>query len=162
MNESTDHSGPVSRDISGIAYALFFSVLGGLALYHTKDMSKLGAVFPQTIASALIIFSLAYITQEFLAPGAARPQSSDGSWIRRGLLIGVMLVWVLSLNILGFVAAGVFGFVGMILVGNYDVWSIRRVLTYATVSVVVIGGFYTLFAIVLNVPLPPAPWLEGL
>ena len=159
MSESTMHGEASRRDIPGMAYALAFSVLGGFALYFTDDMSTLGAVFPQTIASALIIFSLAYITQNLVSPGSVHPVSGEGSWARRGLLIAVMLVWVLSLNWLGFIAAGVLGFIGMILVGNYDAWSLRRVLVYALVSALIIGGFYTLFAVVLNVPLPPPRWL---
>jgi len=150
------------RDVLGMAYAAVFVVIGGLALYFTEGMSTLGAVFPQTIATALVIFSLAYIVQNLISPDSVNPPSGDGSWVRRGLLVVVMLGWVLSLTWIGFIAAGVLGFVGMILVGNYDGWTPRRVLVYAVVSAAIIGGFYTLFAVVLNVPLPPGRWFQGM
>jgi putative tricarboxylic transport membrane protein len=147
------------RDWPGMIYAGFFVVIGVFAVYFTRDMSPLGAVFPKTIALALIIFSLSYIAQNLISPGSVQRLTTEGSWLRRTALVVVMLAWVLLLNTLGFLLAGVLGFIGMILAGNYDAWSRRRVLIYAAVSAAIIGGFYTLFAIVLNVPLPEASWL---
>lgn len=144
------------RDWHGMAYAVAFVGVGVIALASSGDFSPLGAVFPRTIATALIVFSLGYIAQNLFRPPGKLPRGDEGSWTRRALLVAVMLGWIATLPWLGFLVAGGLGFLGMILVGNYDAWSTRRVVIYAITSAGIIGGFYGLFAVALNVPLPEA------
>lgn len=144
------------RDWHGMAYAVGFVALGIVALASSGDMSALGAVFPRTIATAMIVFSLGYIAQNLFRPAGKLPPGDGGSWGRRAALVAVMLGWIALLPWLGFLVSGMLGFLGMILVGNYDAWTPRRVATYALTSVAIIGGFFVLFAVMLNVPLPEA------
>ena len=55
---------------------------------------------------------------------------------------------------LGFLAASAIAFVLLMLVANHDRWSPSRAAGYLAAGAVVLGGLYTLFKLVLLVPLP--------
>jgi putative tricarboxylic transport membrane protein len=152
---------PTSRAVArydwpGIGFAVLFAAMGILAALEADEMSLLGSIFPRTIGMAMAAFAICYIAYAFLQPRSRDAADGTGSWTRRIALTLIMLVWIALLPWLGFIVASILGFFGMVLTGNYDRWDTKRVALYAATSAGLIGGFYLLFAIVLNVPLPEA------
>jgi putative tricarboxylic transport membrane protein len=152
-NETAGDRAP-GRDWAGVVVAAGLGVLGAVGIAKTEGMSALGAVFPKTIATALLVFAVVFILWTLFWPQGKVRQQEQGSWWRRVALVLIMLLWIGLLRWLGFVGASVIGFAGLVVVGNYFEWSARRVLIYAITSAALIGGFYALFALALNVPLP--------
>ncbi|SHE44222.1 Tripartite tricarboxylate transporter TctB family protein [Modicisalibacter ilicicola DSM 19980] len=123
------------------------------ALWFSRDMSIMASIFPRTIATLLLIFSVALLVRAFIArPQMPKPQ--PGSVGRRLGLVGVMLAWSFSLKWLGFIAASTLAAVALSLLAHYHGWTFKRAMAYGLVLAGIIAFFYTLFAILLNVPLP--------
>ncbi|MBZ9556742.1 MULTISPECIES: tripartite tricarboxylate transporter TctB family protein [unclassified Modicisalibacter] len=133
--------------------ALVMIVIATGAIVFSRDMSIMASVFPRTIAVLLLVFSVALLIKSVVAhPRRARPEA--GSVARRLGLIAVMLIWSLSLKWLGFLVASVASAALLAALAHYHAWTARRLGGYAVALGLIIGGFYILFAIVLNVPLP--------
>lgn len=143
-----------ARNHGAIAFAAGFCLLGIWALYETREISELGAVFPKTVAGAMIVFSIAYIGYELLRPSLERALTQPESTPRRILLVVVMLGWVALMPVVGFIASSAVAFALIIIVANYDTWGRSRILAYSITAVGVVGGFYALFVYALKVPLP--------
>lgn len=141
------------RDLPGIIGSALFILVGIAALYYSRDFTKLGAVFPRTMGSAMIVFAIAYIALALLRP-APPAAVEQGSWTRRILLVVAMLAWALLLNEIGFLTSSVLCFAVILLIANYDRWTLRMALTYLVVGAIVLGGVYSVFRFGLQVPLP--------
>lgn len=146
-------SEPVRRDVPGIVGSAIFIVVGALALYHSREFSALGAVFPRTIAIVMMLLSAVYIAVSLLRPKAPAAQPAGSAW-RRVALVAVMLLWAVLLDRIGFLATSVAAFAVLLVIANYDRWTPRMALVYAAVAAVVIGGLYAVFRFGLQVPLP--------
>ncbi len=144
---------PAVRDIGGMLFAAGFIALAIWALSQTGRMSPLGAVFPRTIASAMIVFAASYLIIALLRPRVPAEQAS-GSPLRRVVFLLMLFAWVLLLEPLGFFVASVIGFGLVCTVANYHTWDWRRVLLYIAITIAMVGGFQWLFAELLLVPLP--------
>lgn len=142
-----------SRRDRSLIVPLGFIFLGILALSGTRDMSPLGSVFPRTIASAMILFSAMDIVWRWLKSRPAEPQLA-GSAIRRLLLVAIMLLWALLLQTVGFFITSVGASLLLLLVANYDRWTLARAVSYVVGTLTVVGGVYSVFAFGLKVPLP--------
>lgn len=142
-----------SRDFAGIAGAAFFIVMGALALWHSGEFSPLGSVFPRTVATLMILLSIAYIAVAWLRPGQAQAQEPGSVW-RRGALMATFVAWSMLLDPLGFLTTSIAAFVAILVIANYDRWTPRMAVTYGLVGALVLGGLYGIFRFVLQVPLP--------
>lgn len=147
------------RDIGGLLFALGFIALGIWALLETGGMSRMGAVFPRTVASAMIVFAGAYVLIALLRHGLPTERAA-GSAARRVIFLLILLGWVLLLDPLGFFVASVIGFGLVCTVANYDAWHWRRALLYIAITLAMVGGFQWLFAELLQVPLPEGRLLK--
>ena len=143
-----------ARDVASLLSAGGFIVVGVLALYYTRDMTPLGSVFPRTIASAMIIFSVIYIVWRFFKPHVGVEPPAPGSIPRRLLLVAVMVAWALLLNRIGFLVTSVVAALALLLVANWDRWTPRRAIVYALSTLALVVGLYAVFAFGLKVPLP--------
>ena len=143
-----------ARDVASLLSAGGFIVVGVLALYYTRDMTPLGSVFPRTIASAMIIFSVIYIVWRFFKSHVGVEPPAPGSIPRRLLLVAVMVVWALLLNRIGFLVTSVVAALALLLVANWDRWTPRRAIVYALSTLALVVGLYAVFAFGLKVPLP--------
>jgi len=141
------------RDLRGIFGSVLAIIAGVLAWYHAGEFSTMGAVFPRTVAAAMILFALVYITVAVLRPAAPRAPSPASNW-RRIALVAVLAAWSILLEQVGFLATSVFCFAAIIVIANYDRWSPRMAVTYAFAGTLVLGAFYVVFRFVLQVPLP--------
>ncbi|BAU48399.1 C4-dicarboxylate ABC transporter permease [Sulfurifustis variabilis] len=147
----TEHS---RRDVASLLSALGFIALGGLALYYTKDMSPLGSVFPRTIGSAMIVFSIAYIGWRWFKPHLGAEAIGGGSHARRALLAAIMIAWALLLDRLGFLSASIIAALLLLAVANYDRWTPIRAMAYLASTLAIVFGLYAVFRYGLLVPLP--------
>jgi hypothetical protein len=141
------------RDIAGIAGSAFFIVIGVLAILGAREFSPLGAVFPRTIAAAMIISALAYIALALLRPQAPAARAIGSRW-RRGALIGVLLAWAFLFEHVGFLVTSMAAYAAILVIANYDRWTPRSAFVYTAVGAVVLGGLYAIFRFLLQVPLP--------
>lgn len=81
-----------------------------------------------------------------------------GSTPRRVMLVLAMAVWALIMPWVGFLLAGLASFVTLMLIAQHESWSARRLMGHLATGVVLVGCFYGLFALLLNVPLPAGKW----
>ncbi|WP_280570686.1 tripartite tricarboxylate transporter TctB family protein [Chromohalobacter sp. 296-RDG] len=133
--------------------ALVIIVIAIGALVFSRDMSIMASVFPRTIATLLLIFSIALLIRAFVScPQIPKPQ--PGSLRRRLGLVGVLLLWSFTLKWLGFLIASILSATALASLAHYHGWTFKRALAYGLVLAGIIAFFYTLFAILLNVPLP--------
>lgn len=151
---ATDNATPtLDARHSDRVLALVMIVIATGAIVFSRDMSVMAGIFPRTIAGLLLVFSVALLVKSLVAPPRrARPE--PGSVGRRLGLIAVMLAWSFALKWLGFVVASVASAALLAGLAHYHAWTLRRAIGYSLALALIIGGFYILFAIVLNVPLP--------
>jgi len=140
-------------DIRGIIGAVVFIIVGALAIYYSDDFSPLGAVFPRTIAAAMIVLSAVYIVVALLKREVPEAQPA-GSAARRVLLAITMLAWALLLDPLGFLSTSIVCYAAILVIANYDRWTPRRALAYTAVGIAVLGSLYGTFRFALQVPFP--------
>ena len=140
-------------DIPGAVGSALMVVIGAGAIWAARDYSELGAVFPRTVGALLVALGLVYIVLVLLGRtqlGAA----AEGSTIRRALVAVVMLAWGFSLELIGFLPAGLAAMAALLLIAQHDRWTLRKALVYGLSTAMVIGLMYTLFKHALQVPLP--------
>lgn len=140
------------RDWAGLVVAVLCIALGAWVLYVAEGYTTFAAVFPRTVAIVMILASLGWIV--LVAVGAGRRTEGVGGSLWRPLvLIGVGAGWALLIPVLGFLGAGIVGFVGAMVVAKFHPWSWRAWLGHVALAAAVTGGAYALFAFGLNVPL---------
>lgn len=141
------------RDLRGIAGSALFIVVGILAVWGARKFSPMGSVFPVTIAAAMIVFATAYIVMALLRPVATVTTAAGSTW-RRSALVAVLLAWSFLFEHVGFLVTSVAAFTALLVIANYDRWTPRMAATYAVAGALVLGGLYSVFFFVLEVPLP--------
>ncbi|TEA74269.1 tripartite tricarboxylate transporter TctB family protein [Allopusillimonas ginsengisoli] len=149
----TQETRPHERDVRGMIACLLFLLLGAGILWAAGNYSPLGAVFPRTIATLMMLLSLVYLIQCVRKPRRVEHETG-GSGIRRLLMFLIMLIWAFSFEHIGFLTTSVVCFALALLVGNYDKWTPRTMLVYSASGLLVIGVLYVLFKEILQVPLP--------
>lgn len=145
------------RDFSSMGACVVLIVVGLAAIYAANDFSMLGSVFPKVISGLMIFLAGLYLVLAWLKPTPARTHEA-GSGLRRLGVMVTMIVWSLLLEPIGFLPASVIAFAALLLVANFDRWTVRIVLIYAASGIVVLGALYSIFKFALQVPLPQG-WL---
>lgn len=149
----TTQNNVYARDVFGLVFCVFFFLLGCSIWWASMGYSDLGAVFPRTIATLLMLLSATYIVKVLVWPKATEYEF-DGSNIRRALLFLTLVAWAFSLEVLGFLATSIVGFLLILLIANYDAWTLKRAAGLVLSGLSVLVGLYVIFKVVLNVPLP--------
>jgi hypothetical protein len=145
------------RDLSGMVMAVLFIGVGAWILLESRHLSALGSVFPSTIAIALILFSLILLGMNLRRPrAAAAPAGADEreSTPRRLLLVAIMIGWSLLMPVVGFFVSSLIAFVALLVVAEYERWSMRHAVLYGMTAVVVVAAFYFLMRDILLIPVP--------
>ncbi|WP_157958149.1 tripartite tricarboxylate transporter TctB family protein [Salinicola sp. CR57] len=147
--------GRSSSGSSGVSIALGLAtvVLAAGALWFARDMSMLAAIFPRTISVLLLIFGCGLVVQAMRGRERVSPQA-PGHWGRQLALVVIVLAWSLALKWLGFLGSSVLACMLLMGIAHFHAWSARRVVVYLVTLLLIIAGFYGLFAGLLNVPLP--------
>lgn len=140
-------------DRGTLVFSVAFMALGGAMVWAAQAMTPMGAVFPQTIGLAMSVIAAVLFVVTLVRRGQALTHP-PGSAPRRLALVLVMTAWVALLPTLGFFAASGLAFLALVLVANYEPWSIKRALVYGMSAVALLAGFYVLFVELLHVPAP--------
>lgn len=149
------------RDLGGMVVAAIFILIGIIAIWDTTRMVDSDSyVFPRTVSLFMIGFSAFYILWNFAKPPAGEAaKHAPGSTVRRVGLVVSMLGCAFIMPYTGFMIAGLLVFAAIMMVAMYERWTGRRLIIYPVVCIIVVSGFYLLFAKALLVPLPEAPFL---
>jgi hypothetical protein len=147
------HGERVGRDIGGAVGSVIFIGIGAAALWHARQFSMLGAVFPLGVGGLMVGLGVLYLV--LFALGRTRAVAPlEGSLVRRVGVALVMLGWAFALVPLGFLGSSALAFVLLLAIANHERWTARRLLLYPLSGAALLGGLYVLFKIALMVPLP--------
>jgi hypothetical protein len=120
-------------------------------------MTPLGAVFPTTIASGMIVLIADNLHRQRApkreAPTADAGVSRRSTW-RRIAIAAALVLRIILIPYPGFAVAGLAGFVAVTAIANHDRLSMARVLVHGATALVISAVFYMLMA---NVPLIRMP-----
>lgn len=140
-------------DLPGAFGSALLIAIGVAALVYSTEFSDLGSVFPRAIGAFLVSLGCLYIL--LVALGRTRATVPlDGSNGRRLGVAAVMLGWAFALPSLGFLVSSAVAFALLLVLAQHDRWTPRTAMLYGASGAVVLGGLYTLFKLVLQVPLP--------
>jgi hypothetical protein len=143
------------KNIGEVVVSVLLIGAGCLVLWDTTTYADPdSAVFPRTFAIVMIGACIAYIGLWLLGRGENRPEPEAGSMIRRVLLVAVMLAGAVAMPWIGFLAAAIPVFAGLLLVAMYDPWTPYRAIVYPLIGLALVFGFYFVFQELLLVPLP--------
>ncbi|MBO9457025.1 tripartite tricarboxylate transporter permease [Paracoccus sp. R12_1] len=144
-----------TRSIPSIIIAVIFVLIGIWIIMGARSMSMLGAVFPVTIAVALIALSLLLIGQQLRRPaGPAEGIVLDEGGKRRLALGAAMMGWVVLMPELGFLVTSLIAFALIMVIANYDRVPARTWAIWLISGAVICTGFWWLMANVLLLRMP--------
>lgn len=152
-------------DLSGIVVAAILIVVAVIALWETTHMVDSDSfIFPRAVAIAMIGFSGLFIVLQLFTPsvGGSNDEAGlmGGSYLRRAGVVIAMIVSALLMPWLGFLISGVLAFISIMLLAMYDKWTPKLRLVFPLVGVMIVIGFYYVFAKLLLVPLPAGTLFE--
>lgn len=143
-----------ATDWPTVVVALGMIGFGLLALYDAAGYRDAdSAVFPVTVAGALIVFALVVLLRAALG-FRNRETPQPGSTVRRVVLVLAMLAGAVLLPLIGFLASALLVFAVLTVTAMHDRWTARRAVVFALSGLLVVIGFTWLFRSVLLVPLP--------
>lgn len=150
------------RSSAVIGFAALFMATGVGAYVQTQDMSAMGAVFPGTIATLLIVLSAILGVQQLRRPrrqaatptGAAAPDAPKASNTRRLVTVIVLGAWAVLLPVLGFFVTSWIAFLALTANATFERPSRKEVIINLICSVVIVGGFYLMMTEVLLIRMP--------
>jgi putative tricarboxylic transport membrane protein len=137
-------------------FASLFIVLGIAIYLGASALSPLGAVFPITIAVALVLFSGLLIALNLRRPAGGVGETFDmHSGAKRRIALGtVMLAWVLLMPELGFLATSITAFVAIMVISDYDRPGAKTWAIWIASGALICIGFWWLMANVLLLRMP--------
>lgn len=156
MTENQQHN--KQTDVGGMVVAAIMIIVGGIAIWDTTNMSDPDSfVFPRAIAIAMMLLSALFILRQLIIPSIGDNSEAGivgGSNLRRGGLVIAMIGSALVMPWVGFMISGLIAFGCIMLLAMYDRWTSRRRIVFPLVGVIIVVGFYLMFAELLSVPLP--------
>jgi len=136
--------------------ALLVLTLGLLALWETRELNEMSAMFPQAVGGILIGLGLFYLLYSLFRPVSGKGGGGTAIGRRRVLLMTTAMVgYVLFIGVIGFLPATLVftGFSTWILQGR-EIASLPRIRRAILFMLVVSVGFFLLFRYVFLVPFP--------
>jgi len=142
--------------------AILLLMLCGVLFWQTFNIrevpfSQVGSeVWPRFVLLLMAVLSVVYLFKSLSEPRPASEPFSLRSWLkayRNPIICFVMFfIFLLALPYLGMLLAGIlFVFITQTLIGGA---SPRRLVTHALVSVLAVGGMWSIFTYALRVILP--------
>ncbi len=149
------HRDPVSRS-ARLRDLVTLAIFGGVALVglnQSADLNREAAVFPETIAMAMLVLVGVAILRLFLTRQVTEV-AVDGSWLRMAALPLAMMAATFLFQTFGFAVTAVMLGLVLTLVAQHDRYSAKgwTVLLASVVGITL--GCIMLFGKVLSVPLP--------
>ncbi|MEO8080680.1 MAG: tripartite tricarboxylate transporter TctB family protein [Caldimonas sp.] len=152
---------PRRADRGAAVVALLLVLLAAAALWQSREFSPLGAIFPRTIAIALLIAGAIVAWRALRGSGPKSRGLPREGWIRGAMLIVILALWIGLLERVGFVPTGIVAFVAIAIVTGRDAITVGRLIRFVVVATVVVVAFQLLFVEGLKVQLPTGTWLAG-
>jgi putative tricarboxylic transport membrane protein len=144
------------RDWVGVIYAVAFILLGVSMIYGTQNISSLGAIFPNTIAIVMIVFSALLIG--LILTRKAVPAKVDkeekGAHAHRLSLAIVLLSWVFLLPYLGFFVTSLIAYFFIMYIADYDRPKFTTWVIWIITGTLIVGSLWWVMAHVLNLRMP--------
>lgn len=144
----------VFRSIGRETYlALFVTIPGIIALWETRDLNAMSALFPQVVGGILIGLGLFQLICSLLRPNSGK-RTSTVRW-RVLLMIASMATYTVLIGVIGFLPATLVftGWAVWVLQGR-EVGSFRRISRAVLFSIAVSVVCFLLFRYVFMVPFP--------
>ncbi|QGU94723.1 hypothetical protein GOM49_06085 [Clostridium bovifaecis] len=139
-----------------IISAILFLIFAALVIISTSqfpDFSGEGVTgpdfFPRVLGIILIVLSILLFINAILSKDNGKTGLFDKAAIRAYITIGAVLIYVVLMNILGFIIVNF-----LFLFGLIRYYGLKNYLKVALTSVVGTAGIYCIFKILLAVPLP--------
>jgi len=141
-------------DAGAAAVAAVLMLAAVAALWESREFSAMGAIFPRTIGTALLV-SGAVALWRVLRGRAPMSRGIPHDGAMRGLLLVLVMVgWIAVLEQVGFAVAGVVGFIALAAITEREPLTVARLARYLVVGVLVVIGFQLMFVQGLKVQLP--------
>ena len=153
------------HDPAGTLVALAFGALGTVLILSTGKMTPLGSVFPITISSAMIVFSLVLILRNVVmgmravktagTSQAVRDEhEAAGSMPRRIVFLVAMAAWLVLIPVLGFFVASVPAYFAIMIAATHERLPVKDFAILVVIGLVILTGFYMMMTNVLQIPMP--------
>lgn len=146
---------PTGRiDIGAAVVAALAMVVAGAALWEAREFSPLGSIFPRTIGIALLITAFAAMLRALMGRSVLSKGVPRDGLLRSALLMLTMVLWIALLSHVGFIVTSVVAFFALAIIADREPATLRRLVAFAIVAVVVVVAFDLVFVRLLNVTLP--------
>lgn len=133
-------------------------IVSGVWLYYAHTYSFWVRIFPQVMGYVLLAIGLLLLVQSVRAERQPNPWAgADYRAVALSML--VMVLYVASLELLGFLLGSVLMFMVLGFYLGPRSRPVRRVLITLAFSVGLTGGLYVIFVYLFNVPLPRGAWI---
>lgn len=151
-----------ANDIGSVAVAALILIFGALVIWETTTYADFDSgVFPRTVALVMVALCLLYIVLWLAGLTRSIPPSEPGSWLRRILLVVLMLVAAFVMPWTGFLLSSIVMFALLTALAMYEPWTAWRAAAYPLIGLAIVIGFYVLFGEFLRVPLPEGRLFGG-
>ncbi len=142
--------------------SLFTATLAGIVYFVTRDLSRYGAVFVDSILIAIAVLSLVVFIKGVLKP--ERIIFFESAIERNNILTGllILLIYLVLIPFLGFLAASyLFYFSFNLYLAEGKRFKTANLLQSLVICIVVVSAFYVIFHQFLGVPFPESSWFQS-
>ena len=137
-----------------LSSSLVLMVVSAFWFVESGNFRQLSQIFPRVLAAVVFVLAtiLALLTLFGRGPIIKLAEGDAGArHMRSGTMIVAMVVWTALIPLIGLLAASLIGVTGIgILTFRAHIGTRRAML----IAIALVGAFYLLFAVVLNVPFP--------
>lgn len=138
-----------------LAAGLFGLIFTAVFWFSLGRLSKLSAVFPETVLALSFLISVALVGKGLLRP-EVRAVFDEGDRLRIAVVTAILFAWWWAIGLLGFLVASVVAFlllVWYLAIAQRQV-GLRQLAFWAVVVVAEVAFFYLLFTRLLNIRPP--------
>lgn len=136
---------------AGVVALLMTMAVG--ALWQSRELSPLGAIFPRAIGAALLVDGAVVLWRCRRRLGTKSRGLPHEGWLRGALMV-VVVAWIDLFERVGFAATGVVVIFELAMITDRDSPRPMRLLRFLVVALGVVIGFQLRFVQRLNVQLP--------
>lgn len=145
-----------------VLISLFTATLAGVVYFVTRDLSRLGAVFVDSVLCAIAVLSLVVFIKGLIKP--ERIAFFESVIERNNILtgLGILLIYLVLIPFLGFLSASyLFYFTFNVYLAEGNRLKTSNMLQSLVICIVVVTSFYLVFNQFLGVPLPESSLFQS-
>ena len=137
-----------------LSSSLVLMAVSAFWFVESGTFRQLSQIFPRVLATVVFVLAaiMAFLTLIGRGPVIKLAEGDAGArHMRSGTMIVAMVIWTALIPLIGLLVASLIGVVGIgLLTFRAHIGTLRAII----IAVVLVGAFYLLFAVVLNVPFP--------